>query len=157
MCFREIKLCIVSKSKSLTTWKIDWLGFNAVLTSFHSYHGGQFTYPCISWLSQSSSPHSRHFKNILAAFLHSPLVEDEWLLTHWLLPDVRKNVDLAGVCCRYLLLTIIKTFLSIWLSTGIVHRRRIKGMCNYRYHLFQQLPVEFLSVLKEFASLQKYN
>ena len=38
-------------------WLIDW-GLTPFLTISHLYHGGQFTYSCISWFSHTSTPHN---------------------------------------------------------------------------------------------------
>ena len=77
---------------------IDWLGFYAVLTISQLYHGGQFTYSCISWFPHTSTPYNNLPKQ-LAAFPHrlSPLVEDEWRMSHWLLFIVGKKVGRAGI------------------------------------------------------------
>ena len=38
---------------------INWLGFNAVFLTFsQSYHGGQFTYSCVSWFSHTTTAHN---------------------------------------------------------------------------------------------------
>ena len=76
---------------------IDW-GLTPFLTFSHLYHGGHFTYSCISWFSHTSTPHNKLPKQ-LAVFPHrlSPLVEDEWRMSHWLLSIIGKNVVRAGI------------------------------------------------------------
>ena len=44
-------------------------------TIVQSDHGGQVTYPCVSWLSHTSSPHNS-LSQQLAAFPHC-------MLAHW--------------------------------------------------------------------------
>ena len=70
---------------------IDW-GLTPFLTISQLFHGGQFTYSCISWFSHTSTPHISLPKQ-LAAFPHrlSPLVEDEWRMSHWLFVNRRKE------------------------------------------------------------------
>ena len=81
----------------LIDWLIDW-GLTPFLTISQLYHGGQFTYLCISWFSHTSTPHNNLPKQ-LAAFTHrlSPLVKDEWRMSHWPLSIVRKKVGRAGI------------------------------------------------------------
>ena len=62
-------------SKNIWENKIDW-GLMAFSTMFQSY-GGQFTYSCVSWVSNNSTLNNNPSKQ-LAAFPHnnlSPLVE----------------------------------------------------------------------------------
>ena len=83
--------------RCLYTWLIVW-GLTPFLTISQSYHGGQFTYSCVSWFSHTSTPHNNLPKQ-LAAFPHriSPLVEDEWRMSHWLLSNVGKKVGRVGI------------------------------------------------------------
>ena len=86
---------------SLFNWLIDWLidwGLTPFLTISQLYHGGQFTYSCISWFSHTSTPHNNLPKQ-LAAFSHrlSPLAEGEWRMSHWLLSILGKKVGRAGI------------------------------------------------------------
>ena len=76
---------------------IEW-GLTPFLTISQLYHGGQFTYSCISWFSHTSTPHNNLPKQ-LAAFPQRliPLVEDEWRMSHWLLSIVGKKVGRAGI------------------------------------------------------------
>ena len=80
-----------------TDWLIEW-GLTPFLTISQLYHVGQFTYSCISWFSHTSTPHNNLYKQ-LAAFPHrlSPLVENEWRMSHWLLSIVGKKVGRAGI------------------------------------------------------------
>ena len=59
---------------------IDW-----ALTSFLAisqlYHGGQFTYSCVSWFSYTSNPHNNLHKQ-LAAWLLWHIVLDHWWKTN---------------------------------------------------------------------------
>ena len=88
---------IVAKWNIMIDWLIDW-GLTPFLTISQLYHGGQFTYSCVSWFSHTSTPHNNLPKQ-LAAFPHrlSPLVEDEWRLSHWFLSIVGKKVGRAGI------------------------------------------------------------
>ena len=83
-----------------TTLTFVWLVFNAVFNFFSSYHCDQFTYSCVSWFSHTSTPHNILSKQ-LAAFPHrllnSPLVNNEWRRSQWLLSNVWKNVGRAGI------------------------------------------------------------
>ena len=47
---------------------IDW-GLMPFSTIIQSYHGGQFAYSCVSWLSHTSNPHN-NFSKQLATFPH---------------------------------------------------------------------------------------
>ena len=78
-------------------WLIDW-GLTPFLSISQSYHGGQFTYSCVSWFSYTRIPHNNLPKQ-LAAFPHrlSPLVEDEWRMSHWLSSNVGMKVGQAGI------------------------------------------------------------
>ena len=82
---------------------VEWLidkGLMPLPTIFQSYHGNQFTYSCVSWLSNTSTPHTILSKQ-LAAFpqrlLNSPLVKYELRRSQWLLSNVGKNVGRAGI------------------------------------------------------------
>ena len=78
-------------------WLIDW-GLTPFLTISQSYLGGQFTYSCVSWFSQTSTPHNNLPKQ-LAAFPYRlrPLVEDKWRMSQWLLSNIGKKVGRAGI------------------------------------------------------------
>ena len=69
---------------------IDWLSYITAASSF--------TYSCISWFSHNSTPHNNLPKQ-LGAFLDrlSPLVEDEWRMSHGLLSILGKKVCRAGI------------------------------------------------------------
>ena len=75
----------------------DWL-IDLGLTISQSYHSGQLTYSCISWFSNTSTPRNNLPKQ-LAAFPHrlSPFVKDEWRMSQWLLSNVGKKVEGAGI------------------------------------------------------------
>ena len=79
---------------------IDWLGFNPFSTIFQSFHGNQFTFSNVSWFSHTSTPHNILSKQLTAfphRLLNIPLVKDEWRMSKWLLSNVGKNVDWAGI------------------------------------------------------------
>ena len=81
-------------------WLIDW-GWTPFLTISQSYHGGQFTFTRFSWFSHTSTPHNNLPKQ-LAAFPQrlSPLVEDEWRMSHRLLSNYGKKVGQAEIRIR---------------------------------------------------------
>ena len=72
---------------------IDW-----GLTISQLYQGGQFTYSCIFLFSHTSTPYNNLPKQLAAFPLSlSPLVEDEWHMSDWLLSTVRKKVGWVGI------------------------------------------------------------
>ena len=87
----------LSKNMENLDWLIGW-GLTPFLTLSQSYHSGQLIYSCISWFSHTSTPHNNLSKQ-LAAFPHrlSPLVEDEWRMSHRLLSNVGKKAGRAGI------------------------------------------------------------
>ena len=74
----EVKVNVNRTLKGL----IDW-GFTPFSTICQSYHGGQFTYTCVSWLPHTSKPHNKLLKQ-LAAFPHR-------LFAHWWKTNVTKR------------------------------------------------------------------
>ena len=97
-------LSLLSKSRLLQMPHIDWLiywGWTPFLTISQSYHSGQFTYTRFSWFSHTSTPHNNLPKQ-LAAFPKrlSPLVEDEWRMSHRHLSNSGKKVGRAGIRIR---------------------------------------------------------
>ena len=53
--------CLQKPQYCLWRWKFDWLidwGLTPFLTISQLYHGGKFTYSCISWFSHTSTPHN---------------------------------------------------------------------------------------------------
>ena len=72
--FHLIVNAMTYKTSKGIDWLIDW-GLTPFSIIFQSYHGGQFTYSCVSWLSHTSNTHNNLSKQ-LAAFPHR-------LLAHW--------------------------------------------------------------------------
>ena len=92
-------------------WLVDW-GLTPFSTLLQSYHGGQFTYSCVSWLSHTSTQHSILYKQ-LAAFPHR-------LLAHWW----KTNVTVTFVKHRKELMLA---------DAGIrTHNPCIDSLCRYR-------------------------
>ena len=91
--YSDISYC-VWPTRSL----IDWLGFNAVFNNFSVISRRPVHLP-MHFLVFSHQYSTQHLPKQLAAFPYrlSPLVEDEWRMSHWLLSIVGKKVGRAGI------------------------------------------------------------